>query len=61
MFDIIKGYIQLAIQFINSIFYIEIDIHNDFKVYLGVLVIVYVVVLLILYFILKSIGVIDKE
>ncbi len=61
MFDIIKGFIQLITQAINSLFYIEIDLFDGFNIYLGVLVITFITVLLFLYFIFVAIGVIEKE
>lgn len=60
MIDIIKNIFDLMIDFINSIFFLEIELTNDTNVYLGVLVCSFVTFVLILYFILKALGVIDK-
>lgn len=61
MFDVIKGLMQLMIQFINGLFYIEIDLFEGFNIYLGVLVITTISILLILSFVLRAIGVVEKE
>lgn len=61
MFDVIKGLIKLMVQFINALFYIEIDLFEGFNIYLGVLVISTVAILLILSFVFQAIGVIERE
>ena len=58
MIDIIKQIINLISTFINSIFYWEIELTDTIDVYLGVLVIAFLFIVLSIYFIFKSLGII---
>lgn len=61
MFEVIKELFKLVYQFINSLYYIQFDILPDKNVYLGNLVLTFVFILLALYLILKSIGIIRED
>lgn len=61
MFEVIKELFKLVYQFINSLYYIQFDILPDKNVYLGNLVLTFIFILLALYLILKSIGIIRED
>lgn len=61
MFMIIEEIFNLLYQFINSLYYIEFDILPDKNIYLGNLVLIFTFIMLALYLILKSIGIIREE
>lgn len=61
MFMIIQELFKLVFQFINSLYYIEFDILPGRNVYLGSLVLVTIFLLLSLYLILKSIGIVGED
>lgn len=61
MFEVIKEIFKLVYQFINSLYYMQFDILPDKNVYLGNLVLTFIFILLALYLILKSIGIIRED
>lgn len=57
MIDIIKSFIDLIKIYINSLFYLKIDLTPKFEVYLGVLVIAFLFIVFSIYFIFKALGI----
>lgn len=60
MIQIIKNLIDLAMQFINSFYNIQIDIMPNIYVKLGELIISFLIVVLSIYFVLLALGIIRR-
>lgn len=58
MIDVIREIIKLTMDFINGIFYLQIDLTDTVDVYLGVLVIAILFITLSIYFIFKALGIV---
>lgn len=58
MIDTIKNLIDSVMYFVNWLFFLKIDIDSEHTVALGVLTVAFLFIVYILYFMLKSIGII---
>ena len=61
MIDIIKNLLDLTTGFINRIYNIEIDLTPTMNVKLGTLTLAFIFFVLVIYFILKTIGILKED
>lgn len=58
MIEIIREIIDLMIEFINGLFYLQIDLTDTLDIYLGVLIVAFWFIMLSIYFIFKALGIV---
>lgn len=61
MIEVIYQIIDLIIQFINSIFNFKIDFIDGESVPIGIIIVAFVFFVLVIYLILKAIGISGKD
>ncbi len=61
MIEVIKNIINLIKVFVNSLFYLKIELLKGVDVYLGVLVIAFLFIVFAIYFIFKALNIIGGD
>ena len=61
MIECAKGIINLTVSFINSVFSFQIEFTEGNNIAVGLIVLYFVVFILILYFILRTVGVVGGD
>lgn len=60
MIDIIKNFIDIIMRFINTLFFLKVELINGKEIALGYVVVAFIFIVVALYLILNAAGVIKK-